>query len=63
VPTPAQGRPDGEKKTTRSSKRKARDTTASCTVKGRDEAFQSLPSVPSTQHISPLRKHGPIAPV
>lgn len=54
--TPAQARPDGEKKSSsRTGKRKAKDVVAN-TGKGRDEAMQNLPSVPSTQHIAPARK-------
>jgi len=52
--TPSQSGSDGEKKTsTRTSRRKAKDVAASCTVKGRDETMQNLPSVPSTNHIAP----------
>jgi hypothetical protein len=54
--TPAQARPDGEKKSSRTGKRKGKDVVANNTVKGRDSAMQNLPSVPSTQHIAPARK-------
>ena len=53
---PAQARPDSEKKSSRTSRRKAKDVVAHSTVKVRDEAMQNLPSVPSTQHIAPNRK-------
>jgi hypothetical protein len=57
--TPARARPDGEKKSSsRTGKRKAKDVVAN-TGKGRDEAVQNLPSVPSTQHIAPARKSMP----
>ena len=49
---------DGEQKSPTSSK-KAKDVAASSTVKGRDESMLHLPSVPSTQHVTPLRKFGP----
>ena len=54
--TPAQTRVDGEKKASRTGKRKAKDVVANNTVKGRDGAMKNLPSVPSTQHIAPARK-------
>jgi hypothetical protein len=54
--TPAQTRPDGEKKASRTGKRKAKDVVANNTVNGRDGAMKNLPSVPSTQHIAPARK-------
>lgn len=40
---------------TRTGKKKVKDVAANCTVKGRDEAIQNLPSVPSTNHISPTQ--------
>ena len=46
-------RSDGEQK---SQTKKAKDIAASATVKGRDESMLHLPSVPSTQHVTPLRK-------
>jgi hypothetical protein len=46
---------DGEQKSQASTK-KAKDIVASSTVKGRDESMLHLPSVPSTQHINPMRK-------
>lgn len=55
MPAHAQARPASEKKPSRAGKRKAKDVAASYTAKGRDKAFQSLPSVPSTQHIAPQR--------
>lgn len=39
------------KKSKTSRARKAKDVAASCTVKGRDETMQNLPSVPSTGHL------------
>jgi len=58
VPTThTQAQPDSEKKASRTSKRKAKDVAASCTVKGRDEAMQNLPSVPSTNHIAANREY------
>jgi hypothetical protein len=49
---PAQTRQDGDKKSgARTSRRKAKDVAANCTVKARDEATQNLPSVPSTHHV------------
>ena len=45
---------EGEQKSQASTK-KAKDV-ASSTVKGRDESMLHLPSVPSTQHINPMRK-------
>lgn len=53
---PSQARPDGEKKSSRASKRKAKDDDPSSSMKGRHESMQNLPSVPSTQHISANRK-------
>ncbi|KAH8679903.1 hypothetical protein BGZ60DRAFT_428198 [Tricladium varicosporioides] len=49
--TPTQARQDGEKKVTRSSRKKARDSTTS--EKGKENSSHDLPSVPSTSHISP----------
>lgn len=49
---PAQSRSDGDKKpAARSTRRKAKDIAANCTVKARDETMQNLPSVPSTHHV------------
>jgi hypothetical protein len=53
---PAKATPDGEQKSSRASRRKAKDVAANSTVKGRDESMLHLPSVPSTQHIAPMRK-------
>lgn len=53
---PAKARPDGEQKSSRASRKKAKDVAANSTVKGRDESMLHLPSVPSTQHIAPMRK-------
>jgi hypothetical protein len=50
----AQARPDEEKKSSRTGKRKAKDVVPN--AKARNGAFQNLPSVPSTQHIAPTRK-------
>lgn len=50
---PTQTQADGGKK---SSRRNAKAATESYTEKGRDEAMQNLPSVPSTNHISPKGK-------
>ena len=47
--------PEGEKKSTRSSKKKTKDGASS--GKGRDESIQNLPCVPSTHHISPNRTY------
>jgi hypothetical protein len=55
VPTHTQARPAGEKKSSRTNKRKAKEAASSYATKGRDQEFQSLPSVPSTQHIAPQR--------
>jgi hypothetical protein len=46
---------EGEQKSQANTK-KAKDVAASSTVKGRDESMLHLPSVPSTQHITPMRK-------
>jgi hypothetical protein len=46
---------EGEQKPQTSTK-KAKDVAASSTVNGRDESMLHLPSVPSTQHITPMRK-------
>jgi len=49
---PAQTRQGDDKKPApRTSRRKAKDVAANCTVKARDEAMQNLPSVPSTHHV------------
>ncbi|RDL33212.1 Uncharacterized protein BP5553_08651 [Venustampulla echinocandica] len=48
---PAQARPDGGKKGSRSSRKKTRDGAVG--AKGKEEALHNLPSVPSTQHIAP----------
>jgi hypothetical protein len=53
---PAKARPDREQKSSRASRKKAKDVAANSTVKGRDESMLHLPSVPSTQHIAPMRK-------
>jgi len=45
---------DGEQKSPASTK-KAKDVAASSTVKGRDESMLHLPSVPSTQHVTPMQ--------
>lgn len=60
VPTHTQARSagdkeSGEKKSSRTGKRKAKDNSSAYAAKGRDQTFQSLPSVPSTQHIAPQR--------
>ncbi|TVY15276.1 hypothetical protein LARI1_G008521 [Lachnellula arida] len=47
----AHARPEGEKKSSRASKKKTKDSASS--GKGRDESIQNLPCVPSTHHISP----------
>ena len=57
VPTHTQARPAGEKKSSRTGKRKAKDGATNLTAKGRDKAFETLPSVPSTQHIAPQRMY------
>jgi hypothetical protein len=46
---------EGEQKSQASTK-KAKDVAANSTVKGRDESMLHLLSVPSTQHITPMRK-------
>ena len=48
--TPAQAQSEGPKKKSQRS-RKAKGAASSHTVKGRDEAMQNLPSVPSTHHL------------
>jgi hypothetical protein len=53
--TKAQTGPASEKKSAQTSKRK------NYTAKGKDKAFQALPSVPSTQHIAPQRMYTWIA--
>lgn len=53
---PAKVKSDGEQKSSRASRRKAKDVAANSTVKGRDESMLHLPSVPSTQHIAPMSK-------
>jgi len=52
----SKSRLEGEQKPQPSTK-KAKDVAASSTVKGRDESMLHLPSVPSTQHVTPLRKY------
>jgi len=49
-------RADGEQKSQASTK-KTKDVAVSSTVKGRDESTLHLPSVPSTQHVTPMRKY------
>ena len=56
MPTTELARRGGEKKPSRTGKRKAKDVAANNTVKGRDGAMRNLPSVPSTHHIAPARK-------
>jgi len=53
VPTHTQARPASEKKSSRTGKRKAKESASNYAAKDGDKAFQSLPSVPSTQHIAP----------
>jgi hypothetical protein len=55
VPTHTQARPASEKKSSRTGKRKAKESASNYAAKDGDKAFQSLPSVPSTQHIAPQR--------
>jgi hypothetical protein len=52
----SRARLEGEQKSQASTK-KAKDAAANSTVKGRDESMLHLPSVPSTQHITPMRKY------
>lgn len=58
--TPAQTRSEGAKKKTQRT-RKAKGTAAH-TVKGRDEAFDNLPSVPSTHHLQ-VKGSPPLIPI
>lgn len=58
---PTQARQDGDKKpAARTSRRKAKDVAANCTVKARDVAMLNLPSVPSTHHVKSKGIKGPI---
>lgn len=55
VSAQAQARPSGEKKSSGTGKRKAKEGGSKATNKARGKAVQALPSVPSTQHIAPKR--------
>ncbi len=49
-------RPEAEKRSTRLSKRKAKDVAIMTAAKGRDRSILNIPSVPTTNHVNPAGK-------